>query len=79
MFSGGAGTATDGQGAVLQEVKHTRENFPETWLWTNVTVGYMRVSQNHYLSYKKRSTCFPNRAFAHYCIHTILKAELAHL
>ncbi|XP_052800199.1 CD109 antigen-like isoform X1 [Mya arenaria] len=23
-------------GSTLQEVKHTRENFPETWLWTNI-------------------------------------------
>ncbi|KAL4237648.1 hypothetical protein ACF0H5_002362 [Mactra antiquata] len=26
-------------GVALQEVKHTRDSFPETWLWTNVTVG----------------------------------------
>ncbi|XP_053374577.1 CD109 antigen-like isoform X2 [Mercenaria mercenaria] len=26
-------------GAPLQQVTHTRDFFPETWLWTNVTVG----------------------------------------
>ncbi|KAL4237869.1 hypothetical protein ACF0H5_002579 [Mactra antiquata] len=26
-------------GGALQEVKHTRDSFPETWLWTNLTVG----------------------------------------
>jgi hypothetical protein len=28
-----------GGGSQLQQVTHTRDFFPETWLWTNITVG----------------------------------------
>ncbi|XP_060578353.1 CD109 antigen-like isoform X2 [Ruditapes philippinarum] len=30
---------TGGGGSQLQQVTHTRDFFPETWLWTNITVG----------------------------------------
>ena len=43
-FGGGAGLAMNAQGGgpnqPLQEVERVRSDFPETWLWSNATVGY---------------------------------------
>jgi len=37
-----AGLADDGGGgSSLAEPTRTRTNFPETWLWENVTTGYI--------------------------------------
>jgi hypothetical protein len=39
---GAAGPAGDGGGGSnLAEPTRTRINFPETWLWENVTTGYI--------------------------------------
>ena len=32
---------TGGGGGALQEVERVRSVFPETWLWSNHTVGYL--------------------------------------
>ena len=43
-FGEGAGLAMGAQGGgpnqPLQEVERVRSDFPETWLWSNATVGY---------------------------------------
>ena len=41
-FGGGsAGSGTGGSVQPLQKVERVRNVFPETWLWTNKTTGYL--------------------------------------
>jgi len=37
----GGGGGGFGGGSSLAEPTRTRTNFPETWLWENVTTGYI--------------------------------------
>lgn len=36
----GSGTSSSASTASMKEVGHVRSVFPETWLWTNSSVGY---------------------------------------
>lgn len=40
-MTGGTGTATGFSSTTLKTVDRVRNVFPETWLWTNTSTGYI--------------------------------------
>ena len=69
----GTGTATGTGGSQpnpspLKSVDRVRSVFPETWLWSNASIGFVNIINKH--NHKSRmpyALSFANNVYAHQC------------